>query len=658
MADPSCGNMPCAAPTTGPLPHLAALAAGLLGVEIAIISQRDARGYQCAARFGALSHLIDCETFCEPLATDPAPLITGNTLESTRLHAHPNVVGAPQVASTLSVPILSDPLGAVGAVCVMSLTPRVWRDSEVESLRQIASVAAGLIHGSTVATAMDTAHDGIAIADAQGVFTYMNQAHARQFGYEHAAELVGKPWMVLYDPPQAQRIAHEAFSTIARVGVWTGEAVGRRRDGSALAQEITLSGLPSGGVICATRDISERKRLELRSLKLAEMRASAEAASAAKSAFLAQMSHEIRTPLNGVVGLAGALRDTELSAEQSEIVTLIESCSETLDHLVSDILDLSRIEAGKVQFDAAPFDLASVVNAAVSIVVPAADAKHIRLETHFEGSAADAAFLGDAARTKQLLLNLISNALKFTERGNVGITVSAPADAALGERTNVVFEVKDTGIGFDDREAARLFRRFEQGDDCIARTYGGTGLGLSICQALAEGMGGAITCRSAIGSGSTFTVTLPMQRVTLPNAHARAASPTQRRGLRVLVAEDHLANRRVVDIILSAAGAEITFAANGFEAVEARRLGDYDVVLMDMLMPVMSGHEAIAAIRALEHREHLQRIPIAVLSANVIERERDLALRAGADLYLAKPITPAALLAGIESMLRNGARAA
>src|SRR5262249_36297078 len=149
-----------------------------------------------------------------------------------------------------------------------------------------------------------------------------------------------------------------AMPMLARDGVWSGEAIGRRRDGSPLFQEMTLSVLPSGGTICATRDISERKRLEARSLKLAEMRARAEAASAAKSAFLAQMSHEIRTPLNGVVGLAGALRDTALSAEQSEIVRLIESCSETLNHLVSDILDLSRIEAGKIKFDASPFDLA------------------------------------------------------------------------------------------------------------------------------------------------------------------------------------------------------------------------------------------------------------------------------------------------------------
>jgi PAS domain S-box-containing protein len=657
MAEPSCETASCTAPKNDPLASLAALASALLSAEIAIISQRDTSGYMCAARFGANAHLIECETLCEPLASDPAPLVTDDTRLSARLAAHPNVVGAPHVASSVSVPILSGSLGAAGAVCVMSLTPRAWSSAEVASLRLIATIAAGLIHGSTVATAMDTAHDGIGITDAEGVFTYMNHAHARQFGYDEAAELIGKPWMVLYEPEHAEHIAAAAMPTLARDGVWTGDAIGRRRDGSLLFQEMTLSALPSGGTICATRDVSERKRLEARSLKLAEMRASAEAASAAKSAFLAQMSHEIRTPLNGVVGLAGALRDTVLSSEQSEIVGLIESCSETLDHLVSDILDLSRIEAGKIKFDISRFDLAGVVGAAINIVAPAADAKRIRLETRFEGSARDGAFLGDAIRVKQLLLNLVSNALKFTAAGAVRVRVSGPLDLEMGARADIVIEVKDTGIGFDEREAARLFRRFEQADDCIARTYGGTGLGLSICQALAEGMGGAIACSSAIGAGSTFTVTLPLERAP-PLVSAAPTATTNRRGLRVLVAEDHLTNRRVVEIILSAAGAELTFAANGFEAVEARRVGDFDVVLMDMLMPVMSGLEAIAAIRALERREKLPRIPIAVLSANVVERQRDLALRAGADIYLAKPITPTALLGGIEAMLQDAIKAA
>lgn len=294
-----------------------------------------------------------------------------------------------------------------------------------------------------------------------------------------------------------------------------------------------------------------------------------------------------------------------------------------------------------------------MVEDAARIVAPSANAKRLRLETRFEGGGA---FLGDASRVKQLLLNLLSNAVKFTDAGTIAVTVRVPTNA-VGERGDVVIEVTDTGIGFDEQDAARLFGRFEQGDETIARAHGGTGLGLSICQALAEGMGGAITCRSAIGAGSTFAVMLPLQRTHAPLPIPPQAA-SSKRGLRVLVAEDHVTNRRVVEIILAAAGAELTFATNGFEAIQARRLGGFDLVLMDMLMPVMSGLEAIAAIRALEQREGLARIPIAVLSANVVASQRELALRAGADLYLAKPITPAALLAGIEAVLRGESRAA
>ncbi len=636
---------------------LAALAASAVGAEIAIVSQRDASGYRCAARFGAQAHLIECETFCEPLADNPAPIVTTDARSDARLGTHPNVIGAPYVAASLSVPVFSASQSTVGAICVMATAPRAWSEADIATLTQIATIASALIHGATIASAMDTAHDGIGITDANGVFTYMNHAHVLQFGYDDPSELIGKSWSVLYDPAQAEQVAAAALPTIARDGAWSGEAIGRRRDGSVLFQEMTLSALPSGGTICATRDVSERKKLEAKSLRLAEMRARAETASAAKSAFLAQMSHEIRTPLNGIVGMTGALRDTTLSDEQREIVGLIESCGETLEHLVSDVLDLSRIEAGKIKFDAAPFDLTKAVEAALNIVAPSATEKNLRLKTHFEGGATGA-FVGDAVRIKQLVVNLVSNAVKFTDAGLVRVSVSAPEELAIGARGDVVIEVTDTGIGFDARDAARLFRRFEQGDDCIARTYGGTGLGLTICQGLAEGMGGSIHCTSAIGAGSTFTVTLPLERARPLVGNPTMAATTPQRGLRVLVAEDHLTNRRVVEIILAAAGAELTFAANGFEAVEARRRGDFDLALMDMLMPVMSGLEAIAAIRALEGREGLPRIPIAVLSANVVERQRDLALRAGADLYLAKPITPAALLGGIEALLRGASKAA
>ncbi len=652
MANAKCKTAGCkteAGSANAPMSTLAALAATTVGAEIAIVSQRDGSAYRCAARFGLEAHKIECETFCRPMADDPAPLVTTDARGEARLACHANVMGAPFVQASLSVPVLDASQATIGAICVMAMAPRAWSEADIAALTQIASIASALIHGAAIASAMDTAHDGIGITDANGFFTYMNHAHVLQFGYDDASELLGKSWSVLYEPAQAERVAAAALPMIARNGVWTGEAIGRRRDGGALFQEMTLSALASGGTICATRDISERKRLETKSLRLAEMRARAEAASAAKSAFLAQMSHEIRTPLNGIVAMTGALREMSLTDQQREIVCLIESCGETLEHLVSDILDLSRIEAGKIKFEAAPFDLVKAVEAAVNIAAPSAAEKQLRLETRFQAGASGA-FVGDAVRIKQLIVNLVSNAVKFTHAGAVRVRVSAPEDLAIGACGDVAIEVTDTGIGFDGQDAARLFRRFEQGDDCIARTYGGTGLGLTICQGLAEGMGGTIRCTSAVGAGSTFTVTLPLKRARPLLAPQAAAENKAQRGLRVLVAEDHATNRRVVEIILATAGAELTFAANGFEAVEARRRGAFDLVLMDMLMPVMSGLEAIAAIRALESREGLARIPIAVLSANVIEHQRQLALRAGADLYLAKPITPAALLAGVETV--------
>jgi PAS domain S-box-containing protein len=491
------------------------------------------------------------------------------------------------------------------------------------------------------------ARDGISIADAEGVFSYMNQAHATQFGYDDAAELIGKHWSVLYDEDNARRISDDAFPQLAATGVWTGEVVGKRRDGSPVFQEITLSALSAGGIVCATRDTSERRALQEQSLRLTEMRARAEAASAAKSAFLAQMSHEIRTPLNGVIGLTSALSKTPLNAAQREIVALLESCGETLEHLVADILDLSRIEAGKVSFAKTRFDLVAAVETAARLVNTTAEAKGLQLATQCDERLRGCAFLGDAQRIKQLALNLISNAVKFTPAGRVDVRLSA--EPVHGAHHIVKLEVQDTGIGFDPGDAQRLFQRFEQGDEFIARTYGGTGLGLSICQALAEGMGGEISCQSSPGAGSTFTVLLPLEQTLNPQApapHDVAVAPCN--GLHILVAEDHATNRRVMEIILVAAGARVTFATNGQEAVEERRKKDFDIIIMDMMMPVMGGIEAMAKIREHERIADVSPVRIVVLSANATESQRALAIAAGADAYLAKPITAQSLLAGVE----------
>jgi CheY-like chemotaxis protein len=283
------------------------------------------------------------------------------------------------------------------------------------------------------------------------------------------------------------------------------------------------------------------------------------------------------------------------------------------------------------------------------------------------GEAARGGFLGDSVRIKQIVGNLLSNAVKFTPAGEVALRIDV-VEAADGP-AQVAFEVSDTGVGFDAAAAGRLFQRFSQADTTISRRFGGTGLGLSISRSLAELMGGEIAARSAPGRGSVFTLTLPLQR-SRPLADYDTAAAASRatadagpapaafglgRPLRVLLAEDHPTNRKVVELILAPFGAEVISAEDGAQAVEAFRPGVFDVVLMDMQMPVMDGLAATAALRRAETTWPLApRTPIIVLTANAMQQHCEAALAAGADLHLAKPISALALITGIEQALAAG----
>lgn len=389
-------------------------------------------------------------------------------------------------------------------------------------------------------------------------------------------------------------------------------------------------------VIGVAKDITAAKRAER---EFAEARDAAENANRAKSEFLANMSHELRTPLNGVSGVASALARTPLGPQQREMVELIETSAAALDRLLGDVLDLARVESGRLEIRAEPFDLAGLVGGVATLFQWRARDKGVAFSCKVD-PALRGLWLGDAVRVRQVLTNLISNAVKFTAAGAVDVS------AGFGANGQVVFHVADTGIGFDAQAKARLFDRFVQADGSITRRFGGTGLGLAIARTLALHMKGSLDASSEPGQGSTFTLDLPFARAVdraSPIAVSNTVAEPEPR-LRVLLAEDHPTNRRVVELILAAIDADLVSVEDGAQAVHAATNHAFDVILMDMQMPVMDGLTALRAIRRLEAARGDGRTPAVVLTANALPEHVRSALDAGADEHLAKPVTAAGLL--------------
>ena len=407
--------------------------------------------------------------------------------------------------------------------------------------------------------------------------------------------------------------------------------------------------LSDGGMVAIALDITDHKNrteaLVRSGEELARAKVAAESANDAKSVFLANMSHEIRTPLNGVVAMADMLLRSPLQPQDQDMVQVIRNSAQDLERLLSDILDIARVEAGQISLDDQPFHLGEAVRATAALSRQKADEKGIVLQVEID-DAADRSFCGDSGRVRQILRNLVSNAVKFTERGEVRIS------AERNEAGAVVLRVRDTGIGFAAGEA--VFKRFEQIDASITRRFGGAGLGLAISRDLATAMGGSLECRSAPGQGSEFWTVLPL--VEVRDAHAsEEPAPQAERSLRVLVADDHPTNLKVMSLILGEAQAEAVLVADGAEAVEAFKTQVFDVVLMDMQMPVMDGLSAVRAIRAWEVQHSRRRTPIMMVTANALPEHAAAATLAGADHHLAKPVTAAKLLQGIALLLSEEA---
>ena len=363
----------------------------------------------------------------------------------------------------------------------------------------------------------------------------------------------------------------------------------------------------------------------------------ADTATRAKSEFLAVMSHEIRTPMNGVIGMAHLLLDTPLSSGQRRQMETLRDSGQALLTILNDILDFSKMEAGKLELAKEDFDLGAVIASVTALMTPRASEKGLALRSSIAPDV-PTALRGDAGRLRQVLLNLVGNAIKFTEVGQVRLEVAL--DGAPNGQVPVRLSVSDTGIGIPPEAQARLFQEFTQVDASATRRFGGTGLGLAICRRIVRAMGGDIGVESQAGAGATFTISVALDRARAPLAPADA-TPLAVTPLRILLAEDNAVNREVALGLLGRHGHSVTVVTDGASALAAARGGGFDVILMDVHMPGMDGIDATRAIRTLPGADG--RVPIVGLSASVMKDEIDLCFAAGMDEFLAKPIDPAAL---------------
>jgi two-component system, sensor histidine kinase len=394
---------------------------------------------------------------------------------------------------------------------------------------------------------------------------------------------------------------------------------------------------------------------------LARARDAAEAGTRARSGFLAMMSHEIRTPMNGVIGTADLLIESGLNPEQLSLVSTLRDSAEHLTQIIDDVLDFSKLEADRIELEQIEFDIRRMVRGSIDILAPRAQAKGIALQASVSPNV-PVRVLGDPARLRQVLLNLIGNAVKFTKTGGVSVTVARESESGADDMT-LGFAVADTGIGIPDDAVGLLFREFSQVDGSIARRFGGTGLGLVICQRLTNLMGGEISVKSKVGFGSVFRFTVRVRAASSEEdaPHDDITIPTQflpeidGRRARILLAEDNLTNRMVAIKLLQKLGVDVDIAVNGVDAVAACTSTVYDLVFMDMMMPEMDGLAATRAIRQLPPPYCSPHI--VALTANVQPSDRTMCLQSGMNDFLAKPITRKGLAGKLQRFLPSASAA-
>lgn len=628
--------------------NLTRIASHIFDAPIALITLLDDERQWFKSKIGLEAEGTPREvSFCQYAIVDGETLIVNDAHEDKRFEDNPLVTGNPNIRFYAGHPITNEQGHSLGTLCVIDDKPRSATPEQIELLKGLAETAMSLIACRKINYRLeiykrffDESLNLMCILDMQGICREINPFFMKKLGWEQS-QLLSRPLMDFFHPDDQE----QAYAQLAKLN--EGEPAVefenrlRKKDGSYIWVQWNCQPDPAAGQMFAIAyDITPLK----------EKNAALHEAIHHKDIFLSNMSHEIRTPMNAIIGFSDLMERTKLGPTQREYLDAISVAGNNLLAIINDILDLSKIEAGKIDLESKPLELKKVIQDAIKLSQSRAEEKGLRLKASLDMDAPEY-IMGDPTRLHQILVNLISNAVKFTNEGSV--TVDVEVKDRDEEHAGLCFKVSDTGIGISEEDQERIFNRFEQARQPKEVLFGGTGLGLSIVKMLVELHGGYIEVESQLGKGTTFSCYLPLPIVQSPEkpkaTNVDTNSTLKLSGVRILLAEDNKLNQKLGSFALKNNGAIVEFAEDGEAAVEMARKQAYDIILMDLQMPKMNGYEATRQIRKMLKTT----TSIIACTAHSLVGERTKCIEAGMNDYISKPYTEAVLVEAIQKALRE-----